>query len=299
MRILNFGSINLDYVYSVEHFVQAGETILADELQIFPGGKGLNQSIALARSGIPVFHAGMIGEGDDFLIELMKKAGVNTRYIRSSKESRTGNAVIQRDQSGNNCIILHGGANQRISREYIDEVLSDFSEKDFLFLQNEISNMAYLMEKAHERGMRIILNPSPMNEALRSCPLCYVNYFILNEIEIAQLLGGDEKREEEQIHEMLKRFPGSKIVLTLGKRGSLYAEEGMDYRQDIYPAKVMDTTAAGDSFTGYFVSGIWKGYSAEESMDLASKAASLAVASAGAEPSIPKIEELEAAFPSL
>ena len=125
-----------------------------------------------------------------------------------------------------------------------------------------------------------------------------MNYFILNEIEIAQLLGGDGKREEEQIHEMLKRFPGSKIVLTLGKRGSLYAEEGMDYQQDIYPAKVMDTTAAGDSFTGYFVSGILKGYSAKESMDLASKAASLAVASAGAEPSIPRMEELDAAFPS-
>ena len=136
MRVLNFGSLNIDYVYSVDHFVQKGETISSSMLNVFSGGKGLNQSVALSRAGVEVYHAGMIGMDGLFLVELLEDAGVDTRYVVRSKDVRTGNAIIQNDSQGDNCIILYGGANQAVSKEMIDNVLKEFGSGDWLVLQN-------------------------------------------------------------------------------------------------------------------------------------------------------------------
>ena len=162
MKVLNFGSLNIDYTYQVDHFVRAGETMSSESLQVFSGGKGLNQSIALSKAGADVWHAGAVGAGDgDFLIEQMKKAGVHTELIEHL-DGQTGHAIIQKDPAGQNCILLYGGANQRITREMVDRVLTQFEADDFLILQNEISEIGYIMEKAHEKGMKIVLNPSPI-----------------------------------------------------------------------------------------------------------------------------------------
>lgn len=197
MKVLNFGSLNIDYVYSLDHFVQKGETISSRSLNIFSGGKGLNQSVALGRAGAEVYHAGAIGQDGDFLTDILRDAGVRTEYVRRLSSVRTGNAIIQRDSKGDNCIILYGGANQSIEKAQVDETLDQFSEGDFLVLQNEINELPYIMEQAHKKGLRIVLNPSPMDEKITELPLSFVDIFILNEVEACQILKLPEAERRE------------------------------------------------------------------------------------------------------
>lgn len=127
MKFLNYGSLNIDKIYEVEHFVQAKETCASLRYYELPGGKGLNQSIALARLNIPVYHAGKIGKDGLFLKDLLEKQGVNTKYLQISDEV-SGHAIIQVDQQGENCILLYGGANQTITSDEIKMVFKDFSK---------------------------------------------------------------------------------------------------------------------------------------------------------------------------
>ena len=292
MKVLNYGSLNIDNVYSVDHFVRGGETLSSSKMEIFRGGKGLNQSIALAKSGAEVWHAGAVGENDgEFLLEMMKDAGVNVSLV-SHVEGKTGHAIIQRDGDGQNCILLYGGANQKITREQVDQAMEHFQAGDFLILQNEINEIAYIMEKAHEKGMKIVLNPSPMDEKIGGYPLEYVDYFLLNEIE-----AGDICREQGEGEELLRKlsamFPKAKIVLTLGGDGSMYKDGDLVLKQPIYRVPVVDTTAAGDTFTGFFIGGLMQGEDPKTALDHAAKAAAIAVSRPGAAPSIPDRSELE------
>ena len=189
MKVLCFGSLNIDYTYKVDHFVKKGETLSAESLQVFCGGKGLNQSIALAKAGVDTCHAGAVGEDGVFLLEELQKAKVDTGCVAVRQDVRTGNAIIQNDREGDNCILLYGGANQAITKEQVDTVLEHFVSGDFLMLQNEINEIPYIMEQAHRKGMKIVLNPSPMNEKIFHLPLETVDYFLLNEVEAGQILG--------------------------------------------------------------------------------------------------------------
>ena len=296
MKVLCFGSLNIDYTYKVPHFVKKGETLASERLQVFGGGKGLNQSVALAKAGTEVYHAGSIGQDGMFLLDMLKDAGANTDFVKILDTVRTGNAIIQNDKSGDNCIILYGGANQAITREQVDEVMSHFESGDYLVLQNEINELGYIVEKAHEKGMIIVLNPSPMNEKILALPLDVINYFILNEVEAAQILGKEDKGEEswEQIaDDLLKKFPQATIVLTMGSEGSVFKNQKETVCQSIYKVQAVDTTAAGDTFSGYFIGGILSGLSAKEAMDQASKASAIAVTRKGAAPSIPVLAEVQ------
>ena len=296
MKVLCFGSLNIDYTYKVPHFVKKGETLASERLQVFGGGKGLNQSVALAKAGTEVYHAGAVGQDGMFLLDMLKDAGANTDFVKILDTVRTGNAIIQNDKSGDNCIILYGGANQAITREQVDEVMSHFESGDYLVLQNEINELGYIVEKAHEKGMIIVLNPSPMNEKILALPLDVINYFILNEVEAAQILGKEDKGEEswEQIaDDLLKKFPQATIVLTMGSEGSVFKNQKETVCQSIYKVQAVDTTAAGDTFSGYFIGGILGGLSAKEAMDQASKASAIAVTRKGAAPSIPLLSEVQ------
>ncbi len=295
MKILNFGSLNIDYTYSVEHFVRAGETLSSSSLAVFSGGKGLNQSIALSKAGAEVWHAGAVGKEDgEFLLEQLSEAGVHTELIAHT-EGKTGHAIIQKDPTGQNCILLYGGANQEITKEMVDSVMEQFGEGDFLILQNEISETGYIMEQAHARGMKIVLNPSPMNEKILSYPLNYVDYFLLNEIEASDLCGMESTKDADALMAALSgHFPGAKIVLTLGGDGSVYQDGETRIHQGIYQVPVVDTTAAGDTFTGYFIGGLQRGESAKEALEHAAKAAAIAVSRPGAAPSVPSREEVVA-----
>ena len=296
MKILSFGSLNIDYVYSVPHFVKKGETLSAKELNVYTGGKGLNQSIALARAGVETYQAGAIGTDGMFLLEQLKEAGVKTDLVKILDDVRTGNAIIQNDDEGDNCIVLFGGANQAITKEQVDEVFKDFTNEDYLLIQNEINELSYIVEKAKEEGMKIILNPSPMNEKIMKLPLDQIDYFILNEIEAMQILemGKPEEIDGKYIASLLhERFKDATIVLTLGSEGSVCISDDEYVEQSIYKVKAIDTTAAGDTYTGYFIAGILNGKTIKESMDIASKASAIAVTRQGAVPSIPVLEEVE------
>ena len=296
MKILSFGSLNIDYVYSVPHFVKKGETLSAKELNVYTGGKGLNQSIALARAGVETYQAGAIGTDGMFLLEQLKEAGVKTDLVKILDDVRTGNAIIQNDDEGDNCIVLFGGANQAITKEQVDEVFKDFTNEDYLLIQNEINELSYIVEKAKEEGMKIILNPSPMNEKIMKLPLDQIDYFILNEIEAMQILEMDKPEEIDgkYIASLLhERFKDATIVLTLGSEGSVCISDDEYVEQSIYKVKAIDTTAAGDTYTGYFIAGILNGKTIKESMDIAAKASAIAVTRQGAAPSIPVLEEVE------
>jgi len=294
MKVLCFGSLNIDYVYSVDHFVAKGETLSSTELQVFTGGKGLNQSIALAKAGAQVCHAGAIGSDGKFLLETMEQAGVNTEHVAVLTNDRTGNAIIQRDRDGDNCILLYGGTNQMITEEQVDSVLSYFSAGDYLILQNEINQLPYIMEKAHEKGMVIVLNPSPMNGKILALPLEYVNIFMLNEVEAGQILNcGSDVKDTQLAEKLLEKFPGSTVILTLGGDGSICIEAGSQFTQGAFQVSVADTTAAGDTFTGFFIGGLLSGKTKQEAMKEASAAAAIACSRAGAAPSIPSREEVQ------
>lgn len=289
MKILNFGSLNIDYVYSVDHFVNPGETLSSDKLELFCGGKGLNQSIAAARAGAPVFHAGKVGKEGGMLTDILNKSGVDITNAALS-EKVTGHAIIQVDASGQNCILLHGGANTDIGEDFIDKVLSKFEPGDILLSQNEINNIPYLLKKAHERGLVIAYNPSPIDKNITSYPFEYVKYFILNEIEGNALTGKTEPQEIAD--ELLRKYPKSAVVLTLGKHGVFYKDENESITYGTYKVKRVDTTGAGDTFTGYFLAGVYDGLDTKEILHRASIASSIAVSRKGASSSIPTLDEV-------
>lgn len=294
MKALCFGSLNIDYTYQVPHFVRKGETLAARSLQVFSGGKGMNQAVALARAGAPTQMAGAIGQDGLFLLEQLRQAGAGTGYVRVLENERTGNAFIQNDDEGDNCILLYGGANQAVSKEQIDRVLENFQAGDYLVLQNEISQIPYLMERGHKRGMKLVLNPSPMERAVLDYPLEYVDIFMLNRLEGEELLGRECPDEKELLEKLGEKYPAAEIVLTLGEKGSLYRRGETVVSQPAYSVRTVDTTGAGDTFTGFFVSGLMKGLSPKDAMKQASKAAALAVTRQGAAPSIPTLEEVKA-----
>lgn len=293
-KVLNFGSLNIDHVYRVPHVVQVGETISSTDLHTYPGGKGLNQSIALGKAGVKVYHAGAIGREGTFLLDILKEAGADVGLVRVLEDEKTGHAIIQNDDDGDNCIILYGGANRRITREQIDGVLEQFAAGDFLVLQNEINELPYLIDRAYEKGMQIVLNPSPMDEIIMGLSLEKITYLILNEIEAGQILGMEvgEREGDFLLKELAKRFPGLQIVLTLGGDGSLYTDGDRVIRQKIYRVRAVDTTAAGDTFSGYFLAGVLKDLSIEAAMDLAARASAITVTRNGAGVSIPEYEEV-------
>ena len=292
MKVLNFGSLNLDYVYDVDHFVREGETISSADMNVFCGGKGLNQSVALAKAGVKVCHAGAVGSADGaMLLEALSEVGVDISYIKRY-DMPSGHAIIQKNRAGNNCILLYGGANQNIDIDFIKEVLKDFDKGDILLLQNEVSNLSFIIDEGYKRGMSIVLNTSPINEKIFECDLEKVEYLILNEIEAADILGASDTGEDELIEKLTKRFPGMKIVLTLGEKGSVYVDKTQKIRQEIYKADVVDTTAAGDTFTGYFIAGLVAGTDVSGALKQAAKAASITVSRKGASPSIPFAKEV-------
>ncbi|MBR6683724.1 MAG: ribokinase [Firmicutes bacterium] len=286
MKVLNFGSLNLDYVYQVDHMVQAGETLSSIDRKVFCGGKGLNQSIALARAGAQVYHAGLIGPEGEILVDILKEANVNVELVGQIEEA-TGHAMIQVDPSGQNCILIYGGANRKIDKDMVDRVLAKFEAGDILVLQNEISELEYIIDRAYEKKMKIVLNPSPWSESLGQIDPAKITLFVCNEIEAQAMTG------QQEIQKMLQAMQGRQVVLTVGKDGAWYQDEcGMRSFQAAFHVKAVDTTGAGDTFTGYFVENWSKGEDPQLCLKYAAKAAAISVSRPGAAISIPNRDEV-------
>lgn len=295
MKIISFGSMNIDKVYQVENFVLPGETILAKSAQLNVGGKGLNQSVAASRAGIQVVHAGAVGEDGEVLVSFMKGAGVDVSQIQHLPE-QSGVAIIEVEKSGRNRIIVYGGTNQMLTEEYIDRVLVEQGEAgDIVLLQYEVNLVPYIIRKAHECGLKVAFNPSPIPDDLEKFPLEYVDYFIVNEVEGAAIAGMNSERPDyrQVLKTLAEQYPSAMIVLTLGSAGVLCQADGVSYSHGIYKVKAVDTTAAGDTFCGYFLAGICEGKTIDQCLESASAASAIAVSRAGAAPSIPGREEVE------
>lgn len=293
MKLLDFGSLNIDHTYQLPHLVKNGETLSSTQYQRSEGGKGFNQAVALAKAGREVFFAGAVGPDGKFLQEYLNTLHINTDYLQVL-DAPTGHAIIQLDAAGQNSIILFGGTNVMISRKMIDETLAHFACGDYILLQNEISHGEYLIHAAHAKGMHVILNPSPFSPELLSWPLEKVEWLILNEIEGCDITG--RSVPNEMLDELLRRFPQCHVVLTLGAEGSVYADADQRIHQAAIWTEAVDTTAAGDTFTGYFVHEMLKGEAIQSSLKTASYASSIAVSRHGASRSVPQMEEVLAAM---
>lgn len=290
MKVLNFGSLNLDHVYRVEHFVQPGETLSAVSQSVNPGGKGLNQSIALAGAGAEIYHAGCVGQQGESLGALLRENGINTDHLLTVNAPQ-GSTVIQVNAAGENCILLYGGSNQCITEEQVRRTLSCFAPGDWLILQNEINLLPLIVDIAYELGMKIVLNPSPYNEKLAAVDFGKLSWLLVNEVEAEQLSGS--RLPEEAWRQLHKQYPELFLLVTLGGEGSFAFTASETVQQAAFPAEAVDTTAAGDTYTGYFIAGLAEGRSLAECMLRASMAASISVTRAGAAGSIPMREEVE------
>lgn len=287
-----FGSLNLDYVYHLPHFVMPGETLGCTARDCNAGGKGLNQSCALAHAGADVYHAGNIGADGVFLLQTLDRHGVKTDFVRTV-DTPTGHAIIQVDANGENCIILFGGANQTADAAQMDEVLSHFGKGDMLVLQNEINDISLLIQKAHDIGMQVVLNPSPFDDKILSLPLNLVDIFFVNEVEGAALTGMTPDEPEKMLAALSEKFPQAEIILTLGSKGACAVKDGVSCYQLAFAVKAVDTTAAGDTFTGYYLTMRAGGESMKRALLVAAKASSVAVTRKGAADSIPTMAEMQ------
>jgi len=284
--------VNIDLIFTVDHIVKGGETLQSTSLTRSAGGKGANQSAALAKAGATVFHAGKVGQDGDFLLQLLTGYGVDVSHIRTY-DGATGQALIQLDATKQNAIILYSGGNGAITKDEIDQTLEHFSFGDVLVLQNEIVHTDYLIKQAKRRGMKVCMNVAPFDPSALSLPLDHIDLLVVNEIEGAGLAGMQETSDYKAILERLvTRYPASEILLTIGKQGCWYAFKDLRIHHDIYDTPVVDTTAAGDTFIGYYLASIARGCSIRQALQYASKAAGLAVSRPGAMASIPLAEEV-------
>lgn len=293
MRILNFGSLNIDYVYRVDTFVQPGETKSSKGFMINSGGKGLNQSIAAAKAGNEVFHAGLMSCDGGFLVEKLRQAGVDTSLMQPSNEV-SGHAIIQVADSGQNCILLYGGTNQMLTEAYVDQTLDAFGREGLVLLQNETNLVGEIILKAAQRGLKVALNAAPYSAAVNSYPINCLDWLIVNEVEGAGIAGSDT--DEHLLERLAEKFPAAGILLTLGSTGAHCYQDGRFASINSCKVQSVDTTAAGDTFSGYFLYGVLNGLSLTETLRLATVASALCVQRAGAADSIPNKAEVDQAL---
>jgi len=290
-RVLNFGSINIDHVYSVEHFVRPGETLSCQEYRRFAGGKGLNQSIALAQAGACVYHAGKVGAEDARLKTLMEEKGVNTRFVETINGT-SGHAIIQVNAAGENAIVIVGGANQLISESDVQRIVANFGQDDYLLVQNEVNAVPRIIQSAKAKGLTIVFNPAPMNPQVLNYPLELVDILVVNETEAQSLT---EESEPERIYETLNhRYPHTAIVLTMGHKGASYFSSQVRFHRPAEKVHVVDSTGAGDTFIGFFLAELIRTNDPKTALAFATRAAAICVTRHGAADSIPSRRELEA-----
>jgi ribokinase len=223
------------------------------------------------------------------MVEVMKNAGVDVSLV-DTMGNATGNAIIQVNSSGENCIILYAGANHEFGEDFIDRALSGFGEGDIVVLQNEVNNMPYIMRASADRGLRIAFNLAPFGPEIKNYPLDLVSWFLVNETEGHGVTG--VSYPEDILRRMSHMFPQAAVVLTIGHEGVMYRDSAESLSHGIYDVPVVDTTAAGDTFTGFFISSVAEGNPTTEALRLASVASSIAVSRKGAASSVPTLDEV-------
>jgi ribokinase len=294
MPVLNFGSLNIDDVYRVPAIVQPGQTLAARSQQQFAGGKGANQSVALARAGAEVMHAGRVGPDGLWLVNRLRDAGVDTRYVDTTAE-RTGRAVIQVDDAGENAIVVLAGGNGQITDGQVGRVFADLPAGTTVLLQNEVNAVARIMTATAEQEMPICLNPAPMDARVAGYPLKQVGTLVVNRTEAAGLIGRPPAGmpPDGVLDALAAMLPGAEIILTLGADGAAYHGPEGRVHVPARPVDVVDTTAAGDTFIGFYLASRLAGAGPEQALIRATRASAITVGRPGAMDAIPRASEVD------
>lgn len=296
-KLVNLGSLCIDNVYAVRSIAGPGETVASRSHTLFPGGKGLNQSIAAARAGARVMHVGCIGEDGAWLRQTLADDGIDVEGVRTV-DAASGHAVIQVNDQGENAIVIAGGANRVIAESDIDLALANVSTGDWLLLQNEINDLPLVLERAAGRGASVAFNVAPVDGREADYDLSQLKLLIVNEIEAAALanpsLNPSSRDEPRAMLDALRvRHPNTDVVLTLGKHGVHYVGGEGEAFVPAFSVTPVDETGAGDTFIGFLMAGLLAGDAIVESLHVASAAGALSVTRPGAASSIPTRAEVE------
>lgn len=294
-KLVNLGSLCIDHVYSVPDITGPGETVASLGHEVFPGGKGLNQSVAAARAGAEVMHVGCVGEDGAWLKEVLAEAGVAASGVRVATGA-SGHAVIQVNAAGENAIVIAGGTNRELAEADVTTALDALAPDDWLLLQNEINDLEGVLAAASRRGARVAFNVAPVDGREAGYDLSDIALLIVNEIEAAALAGEDDP--PTALESLCQRYPNMDVVLTLGREGLLCASPDGTRAMAAYPVQAVDETAAGDAFIGYLMAALLAGDEMPPALRKASAAGALAVTRAGAASSIPTPDEVEALLAS-
>lgn len=293
MKILNYGSLNIDKIYNVSKLVEPGHATIAKGYEVMSGGKGLNQSVALKKAGFKeVYHAGNIGKNGDFLKYTLLEYGIDITHLTKSNID-TGHAIIQVSDDNMHTILIYSGSNYNNKKHEIDQVMACFSSGDCLLLQNEINNVPYIIDKASDAGMRIFYNPSPFNKHALNVALEKIETLIVNEHELLRL------SECASIDEGIHKLSGYNIniLFTKGKEGGIYyGSDGEVYAYKAHQIEEIDTTAVGDVFVGYFVAEVMLNNTIKAALEKSSQAAALSTTKIGTVLSIPSTDEVDLYF---
>ena len=288
--LVNLGSLCIDHVYQVPNLSQAGETVASSSHAVFAGGKGLNQSLAAARAGARVRHVGCVGPDGDFLLEVLRTAGVDVTGVRRVEEV-SGHAVIQVDPSGQNAIVIAGGANRCVAAYDIETALATLGHADWLLLQNEINDLQAVLDAAHQARAKLAFNVAPVDGRELVYDLSAVNLLIVNEIEAAALAG--QPSPEDAFAALGALLPNTDLVLTLGAEGLLFGRGAKRQRLPAFAVAAVDETAAGDAFIGFLMAGLLGGLSMQQALTWGSAAGAVAVTREGAATSIPQLADIQ------
>jgi len=289
MIVYNFGSINIDHVYRVSHFVRPGETMTSDAYQQVLGGKGANQSIALARANCEVKHVGCIDESDVRLLKILEQSDVDTSLICQGN-TPTGHAIIQVNNEAENAIVLFAGANHQLSVDHIENVLSKASANDWVLLQNETNHIELIVRRAKHYGLRVAFNPAPMAVDVVKPLVEHVDLLIVNEVEAMDLCGVESVDLAQQ--QLQSSYPDLKTILTLGRQGVRHIHQNNVIEVPAFKVDAIDTTAAGDTFIGFCLAGLQSSLTIEQVLRQACAASALCVTQVGASSAIPTLSQV-------
>jgi len=292
-HIVVVGSLNMDLVVRAPRHPQPGETILGGDFRTFPGGKGANQAVAAARLGAAVQMIGRVGADafGDALLQTLAQDGVDTRHVQRDQEAPTGVALITLNAAGQNAIVVAPEANARVTPQDVVAAAAAFAGAAVLLLQLEcpLPAVAQAIELAKQHGAQVVLNPAPA-QPLDAALLAQVDYLLPNQNELALLTGLDDLRPAVR---RLQAVGVRRIVVTLGEEGVLVVEGDSEVHIPAHGVTVVDTTAAGDAFAGAFAVALLEGHATYQAAAWGNAAGALAVTRAGAQPSLPRRDELE------
>lgn len=286
MTIFNLGSINADMFYRVPHLPGPGETLASTAFSRGLGGKGANMSVAAARAAARCVHIGAVGEDGGWAVDRLTEYGVDTRHVAVAAEA-TGHAIIAIDDAGENAIILYPGANGALSEAEIALALEEADENDLFLFQNETNAQVEAARMASAKGMRIAYAAAPFDaEAVREV-LPLLDLLVLNEVEAAQLESATGKAPGA--------LPVRDVIVTLGAEGCRWHNTDKGEARDFAAVKVepVDTTGAGDTFTGYLVAGLDRGMPMAQAITLATRAAAIMVTRMGTADVIPDLKDVQ------